>query len=133
MTYKELEKAWVEETGAEVGDMVRICSKAKEGNAGWKAIWQSDMDSWVGTEGVIRNFNDHGISIVKGRNSWTFPFFVLEIVKKEEKTVTIMNATPSYAARVSRNAITFPGLTNQPIPYEKLAELRKALNDYKNQ
>lgn len=132
MTYKELEKAWVEETGAEVGDTVRICSKTKKGSAGWEATWQPDMDNWVGTEGVIQNFNDHGIRVSKDGDFWTFPFFVLEVVKKAEKSVTLTNATPSYGARVFKDHITFPGVSG-PIPYEKLAELRKALNDYKNQ
>lgn len=76
------------ETGIEPGDTVKLLRRCKDDRLGWKGVWTSDKTILVGKELiVIEDRRENGFVCKKpGSNeSFHFPFYVLELIKKAPK------------------------------------------------
>lgn len=92
-SYQEAEDQWLLETGIEVGTKVRVTRKAVEGELGWANAWVDDRmflgEFYVlssGTTGTgmelsprLKATEDEDAN--GGRIAYSYPYFVLEIIK----------------------------------------------------
>ena len=85
--YVEAQNKFIEATNLKVGDKVKVLRKAKDNELGWNNRWVDDMKNWVGEINEVINFNaTSGIRVYSSerKDSWNFPFFVLEKVEEPE-------------------------------------------------
>lgn len=69
-------------SGIAPGDMVRVIRRAETHELGWNNSWYYLMDSAVGkTYFVSAVYGVLGVSL-KGADGYSYPYFVLELVKK---------------------------------------------------
>jgi hypothetical protein len=121
--YITLQKA----SGIEVGDTVKILRKAKNFEMGWNAHWAPVMDNTVGATFQVKEICDlRGIR--NPNNSCVYPFFVLKIVKKATKEVTI-KLNSEYSAIISEDGIT---VGCQKFPLSIIDDLAKAKKEILN-
>ena len=64
-----------------VGDTVKVTRVAKTHEGGWNNSWTPDMDSTVGYTRTISKITQWGVRFVEA-GGYSYPYFVLEIVKK---------------------------------------------------
>jgi len=76
--YFTLQKA----SGIEKGDTVRVLRTAESEEMGWTDSWMDDMDTFVGQQLTVERVGYAVILSSAGRTR-SFPFFVLELVKKK--------------------------------------------------
>lgn len=73
--------------GIEVGDTVKVLRKAETDEMGWNNSWTTSMNKSIGKEfKVLRDANKRGFEI-SDSFGLSYPFFVLELVKKAEKPI----------------------------------------------
>lgn len=74
--YTRDQAAWLQETGIQVGDMVKVIAAADD-SCGWKASWVSGM--YVGAIGVVSEIykNAYGIRVNHDGTYYSYPFYVL--------------------------------------------------------
>lgn len=79
MTDAEKYKAGQEASGIAVGDTVKVVRTAEDYSAGWTNSWNA-VGMLVGLEWVVKaNYGTSGFNL---NQHYTYPYFVLEIVKK---------------------------------------------------
>lgn len=135
MSYSERAKTWVELFDVRKGSTVRVLRSADYGEAGWKNSWESNMDDFIGKDCTILSsessmYDQSGITLYcpeVDTFTYSFPFFVLGFVS-DPKELYIEGATPDYDARICDGFVEING---SKIPFEKMAELRAALKQYK--
>ena len=69
---------------AKVGDRVTIIKACKDQEFGWQNSWVFQMNQYVGRTGIICDLSDmfgHGIDFGKGYREFSWPWFVLSIVR----------------------------------------------------
>ena len=85
----DLYKFFVSENPLEVGDKVRVLRRAYEGEKGWSAVWDDDMNYYVGKVSQVIEINCYGAVLQSLRRNaimpFTFPHFVLEKVPPSAK------------------------------------------------
>ena len=86
--YELMQKA----SGIEVGDIVKVVSKAESLSMGWQNIWTDGMDKFVGNECEVESIVDAGLRLRLSYSSvtWTFPVFVLKLVSKKPQNESIV-------------------------------------------
>lgn len=83
-TYTERQEAWIEKHNLKAGDKVAVLRKAVSSENGWDTVWESRMDTFVGT---VLQYEEalKAVGIVlrapDGRR-WAFPYFALGVVKE---------------------------------------------------
>lgn len=87
MNLQEAYKVMQANCGIEVGDTVRVLRKAEEDEMGWNNVWSSGMDKFLGKLGKAERFGEAGVRVYceELKDWFSFPFFVLELVKKGKK------------------------------------------------
>jgi len=74
-------------SGIGVGDTVKVLRGAESCAMGWDNTWDMNMDKRIDREAVVTSINgNRGVSL---RGPYSYPFFVLDIVKKAEEHHTI--------------------------------------------
>ena len=91
MAYQQYQNALVRDGAYGIGDLVKIVYRAESKSNVWGTFWEEEMDNYVGYVGEITgidNFYACGIEVkfVNG-DRWSFPVFVLELVRKQRKEV----------------------------------------------
>lgn len=118
-------KMLMRESTLKVGDRVRITHKVPDNHLGWNAVWDPEMDKYVGKEGVIERIFDeednYGFRVNTGSTTWSYPVFCLEFVGKSVIEVKISD---SYTARVYPGEKIVVGC--QTVTKEVFEELKKA-------
>lgn len=111
-------------SGIAVGDTVKVLRKAKDYEMGWDLVWVSGMDLRVGkTYEVADDLGCEGFRLGGGG---VFPFFVLELVKKNAiKKVTL---NPSCTAEINKDTKTVK-VGCQEFSFDKVKELYEAIKD----
>ena len=71
-------------SGIEVGDMVKVTRIAKSHEEGWSTMWIDDMDNYVGKTCRVVDISERGIQLVDDKNAY-FPFFILSNRKDKIK------------------------------------------------
>jgi NADH:ubiquinone oxidoreductase subunit len=91
MTLQDAYLAMQEACGIKVGDAVRVLRKAEGGEMGWNQVWVSEMDKYVGEDGVVGEcYGSNGFLVqFPGGKGWRFPFFVLEKIADAPRFITI--------------------------------------------
>jgi len=85
MEIREAYKVMQAASGIEVGDTVKVLRTAKGAECGWDNSWVRDMDKSIGKSMVVmRIASFYGIELKDGNNRFTYPFYVLEIIKKKQ-------------------------------------------------
>lgn len=97
--YNTLQKA----SGIEVGDTVRVLRKAQQNEMGWGTYWAKMMDKTIGETFVVTEVRD-GVGIYNLSNYCAYPFFVLELVIKGIKKITV-KLNSEYSAIVTKDGI----------------------------
>ena len=115
--YNTLQKA----SGIEVGDTVKILRKAQKNEMGWASYWDETMNKSIGKTFVVTEIRDEK-GIYNPSNYCTYPFFVLELVRKGDKEITI-KLNSEYSAIVSKGGIE---VGCQKFPLTVIDELVKA-------
>ncbi len=85
----ELRTAYVvmqKNCGIDVGDCVKVLRTAKDCELGWGNSWTYDMNEQLNRTLEVESIGDNGIHLSDG---YSYPFFVLEVVKKAEKLVDV--------------------------------------------
>lgn len=135
MSYSKKCQSWVELFNVRKGSIVRVVRAAKHGENGWSNVWNTAMDKFIGKNCIVTD-NSSSINSSMGLTldligeesiSYSFPFFVLAVIA-EPKTIEIEDATPDYNATIHDGFVEING---SKIPFEKMAELRAALKQYK--
>lgn len=71
----------------EVGDTVKVLRTARGGENGWTGVWINAMSYTIGGEFTV--ITDCGFSGFMLNNGCTFPWFVLELIKKGTNSRTV--------------------------------------------
>ena len=104
--YIELEKRWIELTGLQQGDAVKVIRKASHHEMGWNDIW---IERYM-FENEIHSFQGP-VSDGKGiklSNGFCYPYFVLEPVKTTKES--IMRFTDPHNGNTRSAVITEDGI-----------------------
>ena len=85
--------------GIKVGDKVKVIRVAKNYENGWDNVWNNyskisgkTMDNFVNEIHIVTY--DHIELGFELDHAWTFPYFVLEKIYQEEKTMVRFDACP---------------------------------------
>ena len=135
------------EAGFKLGDKVKIIREAKDFESGWRNVWTKEMTQNINKIGKIINIYDD-IVVRTGKDSWGYPFFVLE---KVEQTYHVgqhfiyNNDTEYLLATLHRNEINLFNLSNggrwssstkvlndQKITKDEMEQLANRLGQWKN-
>lgn len=127
---KELKDAYFElqnSCGIIKGDIVKVVSGLPIGGHkfGWDVNWAPEMDKFVndGNEYVVCDVSNVGFRLI---DSWVFPAFCLELVKKAFKKPIFTIPNSSYNAVVEEDGTVVVGC--QKISPDLLFKIAEAVN-----
>jgi hypothetical protein len=116
----------LEELDLKIGDTIRIVRKVPSHEFGWGNIWISEMDRYVGDEGVVEVANSKGIKTNLSR--YRFPAQGVELVSRAP---VIKTETVYIGADGDRDVIISNGGTirsaGESLNIEQLRKLHSAL------
>ena len=101
LSLQEAYKLMAANCGIEKGDTVRVIRKANDHEMGWMNSWIYTMDEYIGRTFVV-SLEDNGNGF--NFDGYSFPFFVLELVKKAEKSIEV-KLNKDYTAVVKHTKI----------------------------
>lgn len=132
MDIREAYKVMQSQCGIEVGDKVRVLRKAKDYEMGWGVVWLRNMNSHVGSVGVVGECGEEDgftVHFNDGDRCW-LPFFVLELVEKGFKPVEV-KLNEGYTATVFPDKIKVGCQEFDPVVLDRLVQAHKSVTSTK--
>jgi hypothetical protein len=95
--YKNKQKGWIKKNNIKVGDKVKVLRRAENYEGGWGTFWSlSEQDKTIGKVYEIEHVGTYSVALRMRKGMLCYPYFVLELVKQEPKTMTLAQIREFY-------------------------------------
>lgn len=125
-------------SGINVGDKVKVVSKATSDQFGWDNVWASEMNQAMDKSYTVASISDGGIRFTENIAGYdfAFPFFVLNVIEeRKENFEKLMSMTDALLKKLGKKmakpeqSVSFDDfgepttLTSHSIPIEEALKM----------